>query len=52
MNSEHLILTLSCVNKPGIVSTVSTYLFEGGFNILEANHFDFLNRKRTVVFTE
>jgi formyltetrahydrofolate deformylase len=40
MSSDHLILTLSCVNKPGIVSTVSTYLFEGGFNILEANQFD------------
>ena len=40
MSSNHLILTLSCTNKPGIVAAVSAYLFEGGFNILEANQFD------------
>jgi formyltetrahydrofolate deformylase len=40
MNTDHLILTLSCANKPGIVAAVSAYLFEGGFNILEANQFD------------
>jgi len=40
MNTDHLILTLSCINKPGIVAAVSAYLFEGGFNILEANQFD------------
>ncbi len=40
MNSDHLILTLSCANRPGIVAAVSAYLFEGGFNILEANQFD------------
>jgi formyltetrahydrofolate deformylase len=40
MNPDHLILTLSCANKPGIVAAVSAYLFEGGFNILEANQFD------------
>jgi formyltetrahydrofolate deformylase len=40
MNPAHLILTLSCVNKPGIVAAVSTYLYEGGLNILEANQFD------------
>ncbi len=40
MSSDHIILTLSCHNKPGIVAAVSTYLFEGGFNILEANQFD------------
>jgi formyltetrahydrofolate deformylase len=37
---DHLIFTLSCPNKPGIVSTVSTYLFEHGYNILEATQFD------------
>jgi formyltetrahydrofolate deformylase len=46
MSSDQLILTLSCVNKPGIVSTVSTYLFEGGFNILEANQFDDTESRR------
>jgi formyltetrahydrofolate deformylase len=40
MSKDHIVLTLSCVNKPGIVAAVSTYLFEGGFNILEANQFD------------
>jgi formyltetrahydrofolate deformylase len=40
MSTDHIVLTLSCTNKPGIVATVSTYLFEGGFNILEANQFD------------
>jgi formyltetrahydrofolate deformylase len=40
MSPDHLILTLSCVNKPGIVAAVSTYLYEGGLNILEANQFD------------
>jgi len=38
--TDQLILTLSCANKPGIVAAVSAYLFEGGFNILEANQFD------------
>jgi formyltetrahydrofolate deformylase len=40
MSTDHIVLTLSCANKPGIVAAVSTYLFEGGFNILEANQFD------------
>jgi formyltetrahydrofolate deformylase len=34
------LLTLSCANRPGIVATVSTALFEGGFNILDAQQFD------------
>ena len=37
--SEPLILTLSCRNRPGIVSAVSTYLFEGGCNILDSQQF-------------
>jgi len=40
MSTDHIVLTLSCTNKPGIVAAVSTYLYEGGFNILEANQFD------------
>ena len=34
------ILTLSCVNRPGIVARVSAALFDGGFNILDAQQFD------------
>jgi len=34
------ILTLSCANKPGIVAKVSAALFDGGFNILDAQQFD------------
>jgi formyltetrahydrofolate deformylase len=34
------ILTLSCQNKPGIVAAVSTFLFNSGFNILDAQQFD------------
>jgi formyltetrahydrofolate deformylase len=37
--SDH-ILTLSCPDRPGIVSRVSTFLFERGCNILEAEQFD------------
>jgi formyltetrahydrofolate deformylase len=38
--SDPMILTLSCRNRPGIVSAVSTYLFESGYNILDAQQFD------------
>ena len=38
--SPRYILTLSCANRPGIVAKVSTALFEGGFNILDAQQFD------------
>ena len=34
------VLTLSCKDQPGIVARVSTYLFEAGFNILDAQQFD------------
>ncbi len=40
MLNERHILTLSCVNRPGIVAKVSAALFEGGFNILDAQQFD------------
>jgi formyltetrahydrofolate deformylase len=40
MASSRHILTLSCANRPGIVAKVSTALFEGGFNILDAQQFD------------
>ncbi len=34
------ILTLSCVNRPGIVAKVASALFDGSFNILDAQQFD------------
>ncbi len=40
MPSERHILTLSCPNRPGIVAKVSAVLFDGGFNILDAQQFD------------
>jgi formyltetrahydrofolate deformylase len=40
MSSARHILTLSCVNRPGIVAKVSAALFGGGFNILDAQQFD------------
>lgn len=38
--SDQFILRLSSPNRPGIVAAVSTYLFEQGCNILEAQQFD------------
>ena len=40
MSSVRYILTLSCPNRPGIVAKVSAKLFDGGFNILDAQQFD------------
>jgi formyltetrahydrofolate deformylase len=40
MSLARHILTLSCADRPGIVAKVSTALFEGGFNVLEAQQFD------------
>ncbi|MBV8568313.1 MAG: formyltetrahydrofolate deformylase [Methylobacteriaceae bacterium] len=40
MSAADYVLTLSCPNRPGIVSAVSTYLFERGCNILDAQQFD------------
>jgi formyltetrahydrofolate deformylase len=40
VSSTRQILTLSCVNRPGIVAKVSAALFDGGFNILDAQQFD------------
>lgn len=38
--TQQFILTLSCPHRPGIVASVSTFLFEKGCNILEAQQFD------------
>jgi formyltetrahydrofolate deformylase len=40
MNDAQYVLALSCPNKPGIVSAVSTYLYEHGCNILDAQQYD------------
>lgn len=40
MTSAQYVLTFSCPNRPGIVAAVSTYLFERGCNILDAQQFD------------
>ncbi len=44
--SDQFILTWSCPNRPGIVAGVSTFLFEKGCNILEAQQFDDTESKR------
>ncbi|HET9161807.1 MAG TPA: formyltetrahydrofolate deformylase [Caulobacteraceae bacterium] len=38
--SDTAILTLSCPDRPGIVARVSTFLYERGCNILDAQQFD------------
>ena len=38
--SEPLVLTLSCTDRPGITARVSSFLFERGGNILEAQQFN------------
>lgn len=38
--SRSFVLLLSCPDRPGIVATVSTHLFEQGYNILDAQQFD------------
>src|ERR1700728_3239684 len=40
MSKSQHVLTLSCQNRPGIVAAVSTYLFECGADIREAQQFD------------
>ena len=40
MRDTTFVLTLSCVNRAGIVAAVSSDLFEAGCNILDAQQFD------------
>jgi formyltetrahydrofolate deformylase len=40
VSKSRYVLTLSCKNRPGIVAAVSTYLFEHGGDIREAQQFD------------
>lgn len=38
--SPAFVLTLSCVDQPGIVAAVATHIFNSGGNIVEASQFD------------
>ncbi|QQN65414.1 formyltetrahydrofolate deformylase [Bradyrhizobium diazoefficiens] len=40
MSNRSMILALSCPDRPGVVSAVSSRLFEAGCNILDAQQFD------------
>jgi formyltetrahydrofolate deformylase len=40
MSDNAMILTLSCPDRPGIVARVSTFLYERGCNILDAQQYD------------
>ena len=40
MSEAPYILALSCPNRPGIVAAVSTYLYEHGCNIRDAQQYD------------
>jgi formyltetrahydrofolate deformylase len=40
LSSSSFVVTLSCLNQPGIVARVSTLLFSHGGNIVEAHQFD------------
>ncbi|MBU3575976.1 formyltetrahydrofolate deformylase [Polynucleobacter sp. UK-Mo-2m-Kol15] len=46
MTTENYYLTLTCPNRPGIVAAVSTYIFELGGDIEEAQQFDDKASKR------
>jgi formyltetrahydrofolate deformylase len=46
MTTENYYLTLTCPNRPGIVAAVSTYIFELGGDIEEAQQFDDKATKR------
>ena len=43
MPATQYVLALSCPDRPGIVAAVSTFLFEQGCNILDAQQFDALD---------
>jgi len=40
MSKSQFVVTFSCLNRPGIVAAVSTFLFEHGGDIREAQQFD------------
>jgi formyltetrahydrofolate deformylase len=54
MPDHQYVLTLSCPDRPGIVSAVSTFLAHNGQNILDAQQFDDIETNKffmRVVFT-
>ena len=54
MPDHQFVLTLSCPDRPGIVSAVSTFLAHNGQNILDAQQFDDVETEKffmRVVFT-
>ncbi len=54
MPDNQYVLTLSCPDRPGIVSAVSTFLAHNGQNILDAQQFDDVETRKffmRVVFT-
>ena len=54
MPDHQFVLTLSCPDRPGIVSAVSTFLAHNGQNILDAQQFDDIETGKffmRVVFT-
>jgi formyltetrahydrofolate deformylase len=54
MPGPQFVLTLSCPDRPGIVAAVSTFLFDSGQNILDAQQFDDIETDKffmRVVFT-
>jgi len=54
MPDHQYVLTLSCPDRPGIVSAVSTFLAHNGQNILDAQQFDDVETNKffmRVVFT-
>ena len=54
MPHSQFVLTLSCPDRPGIVSAVSTFLAQNGQNILDAQQFDDIETRKffmRVVFT-
>jgi formyltetrahydrofolate deformylase len=54
MPNSQFVLTLSCPDRPGIVSAVSTFLAQNGQNILDAQQFDDIETQKffmRVVFT-
>src|ERR1700742_2197766 len=46
MSKPHYVLTLSCLNRPGIVAAVTTCLFEHGADIREAQQYDDAETKK------
>src|SRR5438552_19029852 len=54
MSGPQFVLSLSCPDRPGIVAAVSTFLFDSGQNILDAQQFNDVETGRffmRVVFT-